>query len=517
LLIITKYISLIIFVISSLLFLTTKSVTNVSLGQQFRPNYARLGQNLRKLKIWKSIEVHAIYALFFILGYSTEGLQVLKTFLDSEHEEIYHPVLLAQMVLSPLNSIVDDVLLPLFQMECNCNLTRQREIKAKLSILFRFEILCPMLRILGEFGMEPKFENQQFVTKLIKSPAFGALSGTNSLVQVTGFTAAFLLTLPELFIQWRDQKNGDESNEKKYKILEFIGQQCDWPTFTNENVRRTSTHKVKHGKGSMLSNAKSNPPYSFLPNVFDLRKVFKDCLDGSTQWKTYSLCEDTKMMIESSPRKRPADTAEDTKGQESKEDSTDGSDKSTGQEPDDRGGEDEPGDGGEEDESGDGGEEDESGDGGVSNEEEKVDDDSHTEEQSGDSSGEEEEADNEKPEVKDTADEQSEASARVPRKKTKRKRSASQPEIEQNPLLGTDVTERMRSFMVCIDQSNHLFGPEHPIREQYQEFSNYLQTDNILMVFTRNSLGLPPEDPQDDDEEKHLAEETFGNCFDTSA
>jgi hypothetical protein len=158
--------------------------------------------------------------------------------------------------------------------------------------------------------MEPDFEKQKFVKKLIKNPAFGELSGTNSLVHVTGFTAAFLLTLPELFVQWRDHEDGDESNKKQHEVLEFLGQQCHWPSFSDEKVQRTSSPKVAHGEGSTLPNAKSLPPCSFLPNLFDLTKVFKDCLDGSTEWETRSLCEETKM-IESSPRKRPAEPTED--------------------------------------------------------------------------------------------------------------------------------------------------------------------------------------------------------------
>ncbi len=229
----------------------------------------------------------------------------MKTFLNSKHDEIYDPVLLAQMVLSPLNSIVDDVLIPLAEHECDCSKSKKREVKAKLNILFRFDIMCRMLGVLGEFGMTPDFEKQKFVKKLINNTAFGKSSGTNRLVHVTGFTAAFLLTLPEFFMQWRDQKDGDESNEKQYKVLEFLGQQCQWPSFSNANLQR------KTSSGSMLSNARSLPPHSFLPKeVFDLTKVFKDCLDGNTEWETHSLCEEPKM-IESSPRKRPAEAPED--------------------------------------------------------------------------------------------------------------------------------------------------------------------------------------------------------------
>ena len=403
-----------------------------------------MGQNLKKGKIWNSIEVHAIYALFFILGYSVEGLQVLKTFLNSEHEEIYHPVLLAQMLLSPLNSIVDDVLIPLVDHECDLELIKNREAKAKLNVLFRFDIMCRMLAIVGEFGMEPHFQNQKFVKKLIKNPAFGELSGTNSLVHVTGFTAAFLLTLPELFMQWRDQKDGVvESNEKQHKVVEFLGQQCHWPSFSNDQARRTKTQKSPRGKGSMLSNANANakslPPFSFLPDVFDLTKVFKDCLDGSTKWETNSLCEDPKM-TQSSPRKRPADPAEEqAEDQPSAELTRKQLAKKRKEEKDS---EEKPGDG----RDGSGEEKsdpEQSEDSGEEKSEEK-----QISEQPGDGSGgnDEEEKSNDNSQQEVSEDEQSEKSAPVPRKK----KSGSGSELAEWPSTGSDVTELIRTLLFFI-------------------------------------------------------------------
>jgi hypothetical protein len=402
--------------------------------------------------------------LFFILGYSEEGLQVLKTFLNSKHDEIYDPVLLAQMVLSPLNSIVDDVLIPLAEHECDYSKSKKREVKAKLNILFRFDIMCRMLGVLGEFGMTPDFEKQKFVKKLIKNTAFGKSSGTNRLVHVTGFTAAFLLTLPEFFMQWRDQKDGDESNEKQYKVLEFLGQQCQWPSFSNANLQR------KTSSGSMLSNARSLPPYSFLPKeVFDLTKVFKDCLDGNTEWETYSLCEEPKM-IESSPRKRPAEATEDPteeqpsakqtkrllaekrkeeQKEESAEESSAAAEESSG----------------EEKRRADAGEEEEvgivAGDDGSESEEDN---------------GSESEEDN---------DAKSEASPPVPRKKT-RAGSASGQETypNPNPLLGhpyygADMTEFIRNLSESIDNEEMLY-PNQTIG-----LRRLSHEENICMVFKK--------------------------------
>jgi hypothetical protein len=153
----------------------------------------------------------------------------LKKFLNSPNDDIFHPLFLAQMVLSPLNSIVDDVLIPQIKKEENYEWTATfRNKKAKLHVLFRYDILCRMLAILQEHGTKPPFhKNQKSITKLIESPSFGnqaTSSGYQRSMFVTGFTAAFFLTLPELFIQWVQQKDGDGSKEHTYKILEFLGQ-----------------------------------------------------------------------------------------------------------------------------------------------------------------------------------------------------------------------------------------------------------------------------------------------------
>jgi hypothetical protein len=278
----------------------------VNTGRDYRPSYARLGQNLKKSTQWKSIEVHAIYAVFFILGFSAEGLQVLKKFLNSFHDDIYDPLFLAQMVLSPLNSIVDELLLPQVAKEERYDWSKARNKKAKFRVMFRFDILCRMLGVLEEFGTEPVFAKQKFAHKLIKSKDFGINatgSGNHSPIVVTGFTAAFFLTLPELFIQWIHHKDGDGSKLHPYKILEFVGEQCLWPTFSKGSV------------GSMLSNKKSKKPYSFLPEIFHLRNLFMQCLKGEIEWKTTSLCEEPVIVEsarkEQAKRKPEEDTAID--------------------------------------------------------------------------------------------------------------------------------------------------------------------------------------------------------------
>ena len=54
------------------------TVTNTSTDELYRPSYTCLGQSSKQICLWKSIEMHAIYYMLFIIGYSQEGLQVLK-------------------------------------------------------------------------------------------------------------------------------------------------------------------------------------------------------------------------------------------------------------------------------------------------------------------------------------------------------------------------------------------------------------------------------------------------------
>ena len=272
-------------------FLFDQTITNKVAGELYRPSFGRLGLNLKKKKTWRSIEVHAIYALFFILGYSREGLQILKDFLDSKYDEIYDPLFLAQMVLSPLNTIVDETLLKdAKQNDIYTTQANERNKLHKLTMMCRFDTLCRMLHILQKFGTEPVMKKKQkLVNKLINHPVHGTpaihAAEKNKSIFVTGFTAAFFLTLPEYYEAWRKYKEKDRDSQPLIYPANFSGEACFWPTFAPK--------KRNAEEGSTKSNAQSVTPYSFLPTaIFDLEKLFSSCLAGDTVWSTDSLQED---------------------------------------------------------------------------------------------------------------------------------------------------------------------------------------------------------------------------------
>lgn len=89
--------------------------------------------------------MHAAHSLFFILGFSKEGLQLLKNNYN----------FLAQMVLSPMNSVLDVLLQQACEEEVLKKKAVDRNKKSKITTMARFDILRPMLDVLQKFGDEP--------------------------------------------------------------------------------------------------------------------------------------------------------------------------------------------------------------------------------------------------------------------------------------------------------------------------------------------------------------------------
>ena len=67
---------------------------------------------LKRKKMWNSLEVHAIYGLFYLMCMSQEGLLHLKSFFSVEDLRVLDPIFIAQYLLVPVNTIVDNYLLP---------------------------------------------------------------------------------------------------------------------------------------------------------------------------------------------------------------------------------------------------------------------------------------------------------------------------------------------------------------------------------------------------------------------
>jgi len=67
---------------------------------------------LKRNKMWNCLEVHAIYGLFYLMCMSQEGLLHLKSFFSVEDQRVLDPIIIAQYLLVPVSTIVDNYLLP---------------------------------------------------------------------------------------------------------------------------------------------------------------------------------------------------------------------------------------------------------------------------------------------------------------------------------------------------------------------------------------------------------------------
>ena len=51
-----------------------------------------LDSNLKRDDMWNSVEVHAIYALFYTMCTTEEGLNLLSQYFSSSDKQIYEPI-----------------------------------------------------------------------------------------------------------------------------------------------------------------------------------------------------------------------------------------------------------------------------------------------------------------------------------------------------------------------------------------------------------------------------------------
>src|SRR6476660_6019975 len=79
----------------------------------YRPiTYEELTKNLKRRDVWNCVEVHVIYALIYNLGMSQEGVKELKKFVAAEDLKVFEPLFLAQYVMCPVNTIINESLVP---------------------------------------------------------------------------------------------------------------------------------------------------------------------------------------------------------------------------------------------------------------------------------------------------------------------------------------------------------------------------------------------------------------------
>ena len=94
--------------------LTTKKSdqSKAGKGAPFRPLFGNIDYQLKRHKLWNSLEVHVIYALFYLLCSNKKGYLELKMYLMAEDKDVFDPYFIAQYLLVPVNTIVNNYFLP---------------------------------------------------------------------------------------------------------------------------------------------------------------------------------------------------------------------------------------------------------------------------------------------------------------------------------------------------------------------------------------------------------------------
>src|SRR5207253_1074627 len=117
-----------------------------------------------KRKEWLNLEVHVIYAIFYLLCTNKEGFLELKKYLVTEDKDLVDPYFIAQYLLVPVNTIVNNYLLPWMMKPWeNLNLVEKtkneyRARSTKAGIFLKYTLLLDLMKIVKRHGRKPVYD-----------------------------------------------------------------------------------------------------------------------------------------------------------------------------------------------------------------------------------------------------------------------------------------------------------------------------------------------------------------------
>jgi hypothetical protein len=238
--------------------------------------------------MWNSVEVHAIYGLFYTLCMSQEGLQHLRDFFSAKDTSVYHPLFIAQYLLVPVNTIVKSCLLP-WMMEKYFITSENGELKkipqfrpraVKAEIFLRYSLLVDLLHIVKTYGRNPDYDFRNDEKLAVIRNEYTSDNNMNDktkmVLTMDSFMTIWLLTLPEQFKEWEKQHYElNNAGIKLNKRLSFT----DSPSFP---------HFVLDSYTSLVANPDTKS-FELLPPNWNLMECFEHFLDQIEQWTTRSI------------------------------------------------------------------------------------------------------------------------------------------------------------------------------------------------------------------------------------
>ena len=120
----------------------------------YRPNFGDFNTNLKRKNLWNSVEVHAIYALFYSMCMSLEGIVQLKKYFSAQDQDVFEPLFIAQYLFVPANTIIKNSLSPWMMEKLGIPLVKklpdeEQARKNKAVVFLKYSVLVELMHMEG--------------------------------------------------------------------------------------------------------------------------------------------------------------------------------------------------------------------------------------------------------------------------------------------------------------------------------------------------------------------------------
>src|SRR5687767_9319364 len=203
---------------------------------------------------------------------SIEGVEQLKNYFSAEGQQVFEPLFIAQYLLAPVNTIVKNSLLPWMMeqvgipAEKNLN-DKNRGRKIKAEVFLKYSLLVELMKLLKKYGRNDdyNFETDEKLAciRFGKHSDQHTTNRTKIILGINSFTAIWLLTLPEKFQEWFEQRNTLSNAINDVGPTVFFTGIPTFPHYTTLNINTSLTGRPDKNR------------YEFLPDTWNLMDCFE--------------------------------------------------------------------------------------------------------------------------------------------------------------------------------------------------------------------------------------------------
>src|SRR5688500_3840694 len=255
-------------------------------GPPFRPLFGNIDYQLKRRAIWPNLEVHVVYALFYILCTNKNGYLEFRKYLSAKDKNVFDPYFIAQYLLAPVNTIVKTWLLP-WMMKPWAYLLTENKTKnqhlarqTKAEIFLRYTLLMDLMKIVIKHGRKPNYDfgKDEKLTKIMEGSngTEGKTTKNNVTCVFNSFLTIWLCTLPEKFKQWYEHHNSKTKKHAPATIIMDLNQAPSFPWYLAARHFTKLALPWKHN-------------YDHLPSSWNLLECFEHYLEQKELRTTQSI------------------------------------------------------------------------------------------------------------------------------------------------------------------------------------------------------------------------------------